>query len=335
MRKLVFGGVAFALMTGAVHAQRGGGERLSQQCRREVVQLCGMDRYEIRACLRGKVDKLSNACRGELMARVGERQNARPPATIGGREFAYGSDPKQRLDFRRAPKGVARAPLVVFVHGGGWSIGDKAQGAETKPAFYNSMDHAFASLNYRLVPQVTPAEQAQDIANAIAMLRRNAAELGFDPNRITLMVHSAGAHLAALVSTDTRYLDKAGVPVRAITGTVLLDGAGYDVAAQMAYKGNRVSDMYDAAFGKDPAMHKALSPVTHVAAPNVSRWLILHVASRQDSKAQSEGLARGLNAVGNEAQVIAVPGSTHMTVNRDAGGADSIVGRAIAAFLEG
>ena len=53
---------------------------------------------------------------------------------------------------------------MLFIHGGGWSIGDKRQGAGDKPAYYTGLGYAFASTNYRLVPDVTPADQAADIA---------------------------------------------------------------------------------------------------------------------------------------------------------------------------
>ena len=147
------------------------------------------------------------------------------------------------------------------------------------------------------------------------------------------MGHSAGAHLAALVGSDTHYLDEAGVPVSVIKGAILLDGAGYDVAAQMRNKGNRVQGMYDAAFGINPAVHAELSPVTHAGAPNIGNWLILHVESRPHAKAQSQALGKILSANGAAVAVKAVPDSTHMSVNQDAGKAGSFIGDEIASFL--
>ena len=100
----------------------------------------------------------------------------------------------------------------MFVHGGGWSIGDKRTGAGVKAAHFTAQGWAFASVNYRLVPGATVEQQANDIASAIAFARIHAAENGLDPDRIVVMGHSAGAHLAALVGTDPRYLKAAGVP---------------------------------------------------------------------------------------------------------------------------
>lgn len=183
------------------------------------------------------------------------------------------------------------------------------------------------------MPDVNPAEQANDIADAIAYLRANAAKLEIFADKIVLMGHSAGAHLAALVATDTRYLDRAAVPVAAIKGVILLDGAGYDVAAQMAYPGNRVQAMYEAAFGTNPATQAALSPISHVAAPNSANWLILHVARRPDAKAQSAALGAGLTSNGANASVVPVPESTHSSINKDAGTDGTFTANAIAKFL--
>jgi acetyl esterase/lipase len=308
--------------------------RLGQACRQEVMQLCGQsgDRKAIRACLVKERDKLSPDCGAKLREmRASRMGGARMEKTRGGTEYAYGSDAKQKLDFWPAPG--AKTPLVIFIHGGGWSIGDKGNDRSDKAGFYTGKGYAYASLNYRLVPAARPDGQAADIADGIAYLRRDAARLGFDPDRIMLMGHSAGAHLAALVSSDPRYFAKAGVPMGAIRGVVLLDGAGYDVSAQMADKGNRVQGMYDAAFGSDPAYQKQVSPLAHAAGPNVGNWLLLHVASRADSDAQSTLLGAALARAGAKTSVTAVPDSSHMSVNRDAGVAGSFVAGQIEGFL--
>lgn len=332
MKKLMAIGLVAALCATAGLAQPG--QRLGRECRQAVMQLCGRagDRQAIRACLVKERAKLPDDCRQKLVSIGRERMGGgKAMATRGGTELAYGSDPKQKLDFWPAKQAIA--PLLVFVHGGGWAIGDKGNDRSDKAGFYTSRGYAYASLNYRLVPNARPGDQAADIANAIGWLRKDAARLGFDPDRIILMGHSAGAHLAALVSSDPRFLANAGVPMTAIRGTVLLDGAGYDVPAQMAFKGNRVSAIYDAAFGADPAYQTAMSPINHASAPNVANWLLLHVASRPDSAAQSGDLGKALTGAGAKADVVAVPDSSHMSVNRDAGIADSFVARQIEAFL--
>jgi acetyl esterase/lipase len=240
--------------------------------------------------------KLSDPCRKA----IGERAAANYSPVPGTVEHAFGPDPKQRLDLVK-PAGVARAPVLLFIHGGGWSIGDKAHAAPEKARWTNSKGWAFATANYRLVPQATVEQQAADVAGATAWLRANAAREGLDPDRIVLMGHSAGAHLVALVGTDPQYLKAAGVPMSAVKGIVLLDGAGYDVPTQASAEMNLVKPMYEAAFSTDPNRQAALSPTRHAAAPNVGRWLILPIERRADSQAQSKGLADALNRAGASA----------------------------------
>lgn len=261
-------------------------------------------------------------------------------------EYKYGLDPAQEVDFYPL-LGKPQAPLVVFVHGGGWVIGDKAIGTRNKPAFYHQLGFAFASVNYRLLSKsssrenqaLSPNDQASDVAAAVGYLRNKAAQLGFDSNNIVLMGHSAGAHLAALVSANPSYLETAGVPMSAVKGVILLDGAGYDVNRQMdaiansGRKNRWATRMYESAFGLNPKVRQALSPFTHARQPNVASWLILHVADREDSRDQSEALGNELNLNGSNATVLAVPDSSHRSVNQDAGSAESFVGKAISTFL--
>lgn len=311
MKKWIGTALAASVIAGAGVAQQR--ERLPAECRQEIAELCRGAEGGFRACIRSALPKLSDTCRKA----IGERGASAPPPA-GTRELAYGADPKQRLDLL-VPANATRAPLILFVHGGGWSIGDKRSGAGVKAAHYTAQGWAFASVNYRLVPTATVEQQAADIASAIAFARAHAAEQGLDPERIVLMGHSAGAHLAALIGTDPRYLRDADVPMRAVRGVILLDGAGYAIADQMARPGNPVSAMYEAAFGPTKARQDALSPTLHAAAPNVAHWLILPVDRRDDSKAQSAGLATALRLAGASATVVPVPGESHGSLNKGLG----------------
>ena len=286
-------------------------EPLPSECRPPLRQCLGAPDRE--SCIVRSMQNLPDHCRKLISERASARAGALP---TGMREDAYGADPRQKLDWGVPANGSGKSPLLVFVHGGGWSIGDKRMGAGQKGQHFLGQGWAFASTNYRLVPQATVEQQAADIASAVAWLRQ---QPGVDPNRIVLMGHSAGAHLAALVSTDPTYLRAAGVPMDAIRGVVLLDGAGYDVGEQMALPGNLVKTMYEQAFSKDPARQAKLSPARHAAAPNAANWLILPVASRRDSTAQSQNLAAKLRAGGSKAIVSPQAGKTHGSLNRELG----------------
>ncbi|WP_409456271.1 alpha/beta hydrolase [Sphingomonas sp. J315] len=259
-----------------------------------------------------------------LRERIAERMaagGATAPAT-GMVEHAYGRDALQKLDFWAAKDSARPAPIVIFVHGGGWKRGDKrnATGAD-KVTHYLGQGYAVASVNYRLVPAAKVEDQAADVAAAFAWLRTNAAKLGIDPKRMVLMGHSAGAHLVALVGTDPAYARAAGFALSDIKGVIPLDGAAYDVAAQMADGPGIMQDTYAQAFGSDPARQKSLSPTAHADGPNAPAFLILHV-DREDGKRQSEALGAALRKAGTPAQVTRMAGRGligHMEINRKLG----------------
>lgn len=239
-------------------------------------------------------------------------------------EYAYGSDPLQKLDFWNATSTQA-APLIVFVHGGGWKRGDKrnATGVQ-KVEHLTGAGYAFASINYRLVPAATVEQQAADVAAALSWLRGQAGRLGIDASRIVLMGHSAGAHLVALVGTDPQYVAAAGLSLSDIRGVIALDGACYDVPRQIAEGGRFMRDTYVEAFGSDPARQRALSPTFQAAPPNAPAFLIVHI-DRADGKAQSEALGAALKQAETSTDVYGVDGTGlrgHMEINRSLGSQD-------------
>ncbi len=244
------------------------------------------------------------------------------------------------LDLYRIAAPSARpAPLVAFIHGGGWRIGDKSNpgaGAE-KAAFFAARGVALASLNYRLSPDVIHPAHIEDVAAGLAFLIDNAAAHGCDPARIYVMGHSAGAHLAALVATDARRLGAHGKSLGALRGVVLLDGAGYDVSAQMDALAGRqsiLSDMYRAAFGDDPALWADASPVGHVApGKGIAPFLIVHT-DRAPAVRQSQTLAAVLRAAGVKARLYRARGLSHSDVNRGMGGVGDTVGPQVLAALK-
>lgn len=248
--------------------------------------------------------------------------------------LAYGTDELQQLDYWPGP--AADAPLVVFVHGGGWKRGDKQmmRGSD-KLEHWQAAGYAVASINYQLVPDSTVEQQGADVASAVAFLRDRAARLGFDRNRIALVGHSAGAHLVALVGTDPQYFRTAGLSMSDVDGIVPLDGAGYDVPYQMEHPQRILGDTYVQAFGTDPARQRALSPTFNARAPNAPEFLILHV-QRDDARAQSIALAAALNRSGTPATVEEFAGRGlrgHMQINRNMGDPDYPATAAVDAFL--
>lgn len=263
----------------------------------------------------------------QWMAKRAAAADADAPALAAPRTLSFGADPKQAYDYwpAAAPAGTVRPPLIVFVHGGAWSMGDKSNGTgKWKPAHFTAAGYAFASIDYRLVPQVKVEDEAGDVAHALRHLIDHAGDLGFDPARVVLMGHSAGAHLVALVATDERYLKAAGLSFASLKGVIPIDGAGYDVPRQMAGNAPRLLQAkYEAAFGSDPARQRALSPTFAAAAGagHLPPFLLIHV-QRPDGVAQAEELEAALKAAGAAVSRQGFPGeglSGHLEINRRLG----------------
>lgn len=243
----------------------------------------------------------------------------------GAQTIAYGKDPLQVLDLWLPKARAGKAPLVLYVHGGGWKRGSKDSATgRAKPVHYPEQGYAFASINYRLVPAATVEQQAVDVASALATLLARADALGIDRTKVVLMGHSAGAHLVALVGTDERYLRGAGLSFADVDGVIPNDGAAYDVPAQMQDGGRFMAETYVQAFGTDPVRQRALSPTLQAAAPNAPKFLLLHV-QRADGVKQAEGLAAALRKAGTGVEVASFPGDGlkgHAEINRKLGEAD-------------
>ncbi len=333
----VFAVGGFALLCVTVASAQ---DRLPRQCRQEIRQLCGGDRSQLRSCLRDKTGELSDTCRSALRERIavrqgGERAGASARKASGAQQIAYGTEPLQSADFWRG-KGE-RAPLVLFVHGGGWKRGDKQMMAGSPMlADWQAAGYAVASANYRLVPDATVEQQAADVAAAFAHFHDHAAELGIDPGRIVLVGHSAGAHLVALVGTDPQYLAAEGLALSDIAGVLPNDGAAYDVPSQMGENAVVLGDTYEQAFGTDPERQKALSPTRHAAAPNAPDFLLIHV-QRQDGMRQAKGLEAALKAAGTRVERHEFEGrglQGHMEINRKLGDPDYPATAVVDAWLK-
>lgn len=176
------------------------------------------------------------------------------------------------LDIYR-PETTQRLPLVIYIHGGGWSKGDKSQ-IDYKPALFTDQGYALASINYRLSPDPADLDDPnavrfpvhyQDTACAIRWLVDHADTYMIDPNRFGLIGHSAGAHIVTLVATDATYLNDVNLPLDTIKATVSLDAGGLDIPFYMSQASSKLTSMYVNAFTADPNTWIVASPINHIA----------------------------------------------------------------------
>lgn len=244
--------------------------------------------------------------RDRLAQRMAARAEAKLPETplpngvVREINVSYGPDKAQAFDVYR-PKAAKGAPIVVMAHGGGWRIGDKAMSrvVENKVPWLTGQGFIFVSVNYRMLPDADVATQARDVARAIAAVQAKASGWGGDPSQVILMGHSAGAHLVALLASDPAIATAEGAkPWR---GVVALDSAAMDVAAIMNQQ--RHMKLYDEAFGTDPAVWQALSPLARLKAAPAPMMMVCS-SRRADSCAQAQAFADKARSLGGQTSVL-------------------------------
>jgi pimeloyl-ACP methyl ester carboxylesterase len=170
------------------------------------------------------------------------------------------------LDIYYNKEVATKKPIVIFVHGGGWAIGDKADQIQNKATLFQSLNYVFVSINYRLSPipyelnnpnRIKYPTHNNDVADAIKWVVDNIEQYGGNPNKIALLGHSAGAQLVALTGTNKSFLENVGLSLSALKGVAVIDTKGYDVLDLVLNNKN----LYINAFGTNSAENIAASPL--------------------------------------------------------------------------
>lgn len=236
------------------------------------------------------------------------------------RDVAYGPATAQRMDIY-LPEQAHDVPAIMMVHGGAWRIGDKEMGrvVDHKRERWLPRGIAFISINYRMLPEADPLEQARDVAQALVFVQKNAATWGIDRRKIVLMGHSAGAHLVALLAAAPELPTEKPAPWLA---NVLLDSGALDVPAIME---NRHFRLYDEAFGNDPAFWRSASP-THRLHAAIGPTLVVCSSRRRDSCAQAQAFSARAREFGSQIE-LAPEAMSHGEINAELGSDAAYTGR--------
>lgn len=241
---------------------------------------------------------------------------------VAYRSVPAGVDPKLlSLDVYRLGAGCTHAPVWIWVHGGGWQVGDKSFQLSDKIALARKQGWVLISVNYRLSPGTTTAPVTwpthnNDVAAAVSWIRGHATGLGGDPNRLLLSGHSAGAAIVAGVAGDPRYLSPYHLTPKAVRCVAPLDTEGFDVVKQMTPTPNPI---YQQAFGTNPANWEAASPVRHLAPGGVVGKHFLVKRGEPARKAGVDAYVAALKAAGTSATVVDLTGYSHEDVNTSLG----------------
>jgi acetyl esterase/lipase len=231
---------------------------------------------------------------------------ANAPAVFGAHKrqanAPYGPDPQHRLDVY-TPLGSAHKlrPVIVFWHGGRWMFGDKADYRFVGAALAASGCVAVLP-NYRHYPQVKMQGFMDDAARAALWAVAHACDFGGDVQRVYLMGHSAGAHMAALLTLDSSFFAAAGQRVPRIAGVIGLSGP-YDFLPL-------VSAVDQDMFGP-PANYPQSQPVNFVRRGAPPMLLVHGLEDETVRPKNSRNLAAALGACGVPVALRLYPGVSH------------------------
>lgn len=238
---------------------------------------------------------------------------------IAYRTDAAADPAKHRLNLF-VPDAPPDWPVVVFVHGGGWTSGDRDYRFAGRDV-YNNIGRYLAAhgvgaavISYRLLPQVPWPAQHDDVAAAVAWVYRHIGAYGGNPAALFLMGHSAGAHLAARVALDPAPLRAQGLPDGVVCGVVAASGAGYAMTDAPTYDLGADFGYLARLFGAgDPTgdWPRAASTVTYVH-PGAPPFLLLFAEGEPEPfHRQARVLRQALAAAGVPVRMEVVPVGSH------------------------
>ncbi|HET6810198.1 MAG TPA: alpha/beta hydrolase [Acidimicrobiales bacterium] len=224
-----------------------------------------------------------------------------------------------RLDIYRPREDCRDAPVLVYIHGGGWVIGDKREQGLPMMLYLAAQGWVCVTINYRLSPRATWPDHLVDCKRAVAWVRENIAGYGGNPGFVAVSGGSAGGHLAAMVGL-TPGLDRfqpdfegrdtsvdACIPFYGIydfTGTGTLRDWGFAWFIGRTVLKKKMRD--------HPEAFRDASPMAHIG-PGAPPFMVVHGANDSLAPvAQARGFVAGLRDVCKQPVVYAeLPGAQH------------------------
>jgi len=242
---------------------------------------------------------------------------------------AYGADPKQTLDLYQ-PQGAKDLPIVVFVHGGALTSGDKNVNKEISAnVLYYFARRQFLGINanYRLAPKFVFPAAAQDIGSVVAWTKKNAKGFGGDPQRIYLIGRSTGALHVATWAFDPRIHGPNGPGV---AGVVLISGRLKADNRADDPNGKRVEEY----FGADPRLYADRSPVNFGAQSPLPTFIVVAEFDNPFLDVYGAELFAKMCAARSKCpRFLRLAGHNHQSTTASINTADDLLGQEIIDFI--
>lgn len=245
------------------------------------------------------------------------------------RDIAYGPADRNRLDVFTASGATGSRPVLVFVHGGGFTGGNKSTPGSP---FYDNVPlwaarNGFAGVNitYRLAPHSPWPAGAEDVGAAVRWTLDNIARFGGDPSRVFLFGHSAGATHAGTYAAMPQFHGRHGL---GIAGLILTSGI-YDLSDFP------LTDNYRSYIGNDASLYSERSPIGGLARLPVPSLLVYAELDPPPFIPQFEKLAAAMaQAPGGKPRTLMLEKHSHLSLGYAIGSGDTALTGAILNFVE-
>ncbi|HEX3486082.1 MAG TPA: alpha/beta hydrolase [Micropepsaceae bacterium] len=223
------------------------------------------------------------------------------PADIKvSRDLAFGSDAAQKVDIFTDGKGAGK-PILIYVHGGGFTRGDKHRPGEFMydNVMIWAVQHGMvaAQTNYRLAPQAKYPAANDDVAAGVKYVRDHAREYGGDPNKIFVWGHSAGASLVAIMVSHPQFVQASGGK---LAGAFITSGQ-YEFKAPHPYAGD------------DPAKVAEVNAVEGLKKTDIPLFFTRAEWDMPSQMQQGDMIDKTLTAAGKEHGFHLMSGHNHMS----------------------
>lgn len=193
-------------------------------------------------------------------------------------DVRYGDGEKQKLDVFRC--GDASAPTLVYFHGGYWQRGDKSIYSFLAPPFVAAGFNVVV-VGYDLCPSVTITRISEEAREAMAYVWRNAADLGVNRDKISVMGHSAGGHITQMMMATVWPNLGADLPADLVK-------AGIPVSPLSYLEPVRLTEALNAGIRMTPEEAEAQSPMTqHPPVTNAPQLVVVGGAETDEFHRQA------------------------------------------------
>jgi acetyl esterase/lipase len=227
-------------------------------------------------------------------------------------DVPYGEDYWQKLDLYLPDDRTAKdLPVLLFLHGGGWTHGYKEWCGFMAPALV-TLPAIFISVSYRLLPQVAYPAPAEDALEALRWVTHNIAAFGGSPDRLFVGGHSAGGQIAALLTLRQDWLRRAGLAADIVKGCFCIS----------ATFNRRMVSPEVAPDHVQPEPFTAIAPESPLAViGNCATPFFITWGGREHERLERSGrqMIAALEAVGCPVQSQVFPDADHFAIHLDTG----------------